>query len=74
LTINALRRTNQNHYQDLLVYSLSHFSFAIFTMAEASTVPTFKLVLVGDGGTGKVSIEGRLPAIISLVNNTISVA
>lgn len=24
-------------------------------MAEASQVPTFKLVLVGDGGTGKVS-------------------
>ena len=23
-------------------------------MAEASAIPTFKLVLVGDGGTGKV--------------------
>ena len=26
------------------------------TMAEGQTVPTFKLVLVGDGGTGKVWI------------------
>lgn len=30
-------------------------------MAEAaSAVPTFKLVLVGDGGTGKVRLIGRL--------------
>jgi hypothetical protein len=25
-------------------------------MAEAATIPTFKLVLVGDGGTGKVRL------------------
>lgn len=28
-------------------------------MAENSGVPTFKLVLVGDGGTGKVIMLGR---------------
>lgn len=27
-------------------------------MAEAQAPPTFKLVLVGDGGTGKASIVG----------------
>jgi len=26
-------------------------------MAEAQQIPTFKLVLVGDGGTGKVTLE-----------------
>jgi hypothetical protein len=46
-----------------------HFQRAItkYNMAEAaSAVPTFKLVLVGDGGTGKVrSID--LPDVLLLV-------
>ena len=33
-------------------------------MAEASAPPTFKLVLVGDGGTGKV--RTAKPALISI--------
>jgi len=34
-------------------------------MAEAaSTVPTFKLVLVGDGGTGKVRLIYLLDALL----------
>ena len=37
-------------------------------MAEAaSTVPTFKLVLVGDGGTGKVSLIDLLDAPLLVV-------
>ena len=37
-------------------------------MAEASNIPTFKLVLVGDGGTGKVRHtipSARLTAVTS---------
>jgi hypothetical protein len=37
-------------------------------MAETAAhgeVPTFKLVLVGDGGTGKVSSLEGLPALLS---------
>ncbi len=37
-------------------------------MAEAATnVPTFKLVLVGDGGTGKVSLIDVLDALLVAV-------
>ena len=39
-------------------------------MAQAEgqpNIPTFKLVLVGDGGTGKVSIHSTLLLTISLV-------
>lgn len=37
-------------------------------MAEAATnVPTFKLVLVGDGGTGKVSVIDMLDAPLVVV-------
>jgi hypothetical protein len=33
-------------------------------MAQAPQIPTFKLVLVGDGGTGKVSLQlSLLPAL-----------
>lgn len=38
------------------------------TMAEAAgaqSAPTFKLVLVGDGGTGKVSGQTRRPCLSS---------
>jgi hypothetical protein len=39
-------------------------------MAEAAaTVPTFKLVLVGDGGTGKVCLIGLFsaPSVVALL-------
>jgi hypothetical protein len=39
-----------------------HISQYIKIMAETQNIPTFKLVLVGDGGTGKVRI--RCPNII----------
>ena len=45
---------------ELCLHQLT-FTFETTKMAEASAVPTFKLVLVGDGGTGKVGI----PAILA---------
>ena len=49
--------TSANYSIAALRSCLPHFQRAItkYNMAEAaSAVPTFKLVLVGDGGTGKV--------------------
>lgn len=43
----ALFRSRPRFYRELIVSSP--------TMADAQAPPTFKLVLVGDGGTGKVS-------------------
>jgi hypothetical protein len=46
---------------------LHHFRFQITTATMAAEVPTFKLVLVGDGGTGKVSntlLKGLFAVII----------
>jgi GTP-binding nuclear protein Ran len=44
-------------------------------MAETQNIPTFKLVLVGDGGTGKVRIRcpniiGPFDCIANLLNQT----
>jgi hypothetical protein len=61
--------TSANYSIAALRSCLPHFQRAItkYNMAEAaSAVPTFKLVLVGDGGTGKVrSID--LPDVLLLV-------
>lgn len=48
-----------NFFCTVLIFHFIQFNIAAKIMATGDDIPTFKLVLVGDGGTGKTTFVKR---------------